>query len=103
MRIAMYCKRCLAALPEPPEDPTRADEQGPAGKSRVISYMSPLGGPRRCRWCFRKYEPTDPTTYLATLAVTRRQIAAKIILTTVIGIAAAYVVAFHQMAATSGH
>jgi hypothetical protein len=53
--------------------------------------------------CFRKYDPDNPRTYLATLALTPWQIALKIILTTLVGIGAAYVVAFHQMAATSGH
>jgi hypothetical protein len=99
----MYCKRCLAALPEPPEDPTPANDPWLSGKSQTISYASPHRRPSRCRWCFRKYDPDDPRTYLATLALTRWQIVRKIILTTLVGIGAAYVVAFHQMAATSGH
>jgi hypothetical protein len=99
----MYCKRCLAALPERPEDPTLANDQWLSGKSQTISYASPRRGPSRCRWCFRKYDPDNPTTYLATLALTRWQIVRRIILTTLVGVGAAGVVAFHQMAATSGH
>jgi hypothetical protein len=49
------------------------------------------------------YNPDDPRTYLKSLALSRSDIVKKLLLTTLLGVIAAFVVAFHQMAAGSGH
>jgi len=99
----MYCKRCLAALPQSFRDMPAAPEAPSDPKPAVLEYASPRKKPNRCRRCFRKFDSDDPKTYLSTLALTPRQMVLRVILTTLIGIAAAFVVAFHQLVAHSGH
>ena len=100
----MYCKRCLAALEQPADDlPAANADQRPGDRPTVLPYASPRRGPSRCHRCFRAYDPDNPKTYLATLALTPREIVVKVVVTTIAGIGAACVVAVHQMAATSGH
>ncbi len=99
----MYCKRCYAELPQSTDD--AAPTQGPwlGGEVGQIPYAPKRIETTRCPRCLKKFDPTSPKTYLTTLALGPSQIIVKILLTTLFGIGAAYVVAFHQLAATSGH
>jgi hypothetical protein len=100
----MYCKLCLTALPQTFDDIPSAVDEPLDSKPAVIPYASPRKKARsRCPRCFREYNPNDPKTYLTTLALTPGQMAFRVILTTLLGIGAAFVVAFHQMVMTSGH
>jgi hypothetical protein len=99
----MYCKRCSAKLPTPPEDPLLATGKWLGGQPGQIPYASPRPGPGRCPYCLKRFDPNNPKTFLTTLVLSPGKILWRIFLTTLFGIAAAYVVAFHQLAQGSGH
>jgi hypothetical protein len=100
----MYCKRCLVALPQPFDETPSVVDEPIDSKPTVIPYASPRKKSKsRCPRCLREYDANDPATYLSTLALTPGQIAVRMILTTLLGIGAAFIVAFHQMAMMSGH
>ena len=56
-----------------------------------------------CPWCGRAFDPADKQTYLEKPFPKPLRIMWQLLATTVLGIFAAYVVAFHQVAQTSGH
>ena len=72
----MYCRRCYAAL---------------------------AGCESRCGNCGRRFDPDKPQTFLNRPFPRPGMIITQIIGTTIVGIIFAYVVAFFQMARTSGH
>jgi hypothetical protein len=47
--------------------------------------------------------PSEPADFRESLALPLRELVIKVVLTTILGIVAAYAVAFHQMAQSSGH
>jgi hypothetical protein len=73
----MYCRRCYAPL-------TPADEPS-------------------CPRCRREFDPEDASTFLHRPFPTRSKVLLQIIGTTVVGVAAAFLVALHQMTRNSGH
>jgi hypothetical protein len=73
----MYCKQCY-------EDLSAAPGQ-------------------KCPKCGRAFKAYDPRTYLKRPFPGPGRIALHVVLTTAFAGAAAFVVAFHQMARTSGH
>jgi hypothetical protein len=73
----MYCRRCYAPV-------------------------SPDDAPK-CRKCGREFDPEDAKTFLRRPFPSGLRIARQIIFTTMVGVLAAFVVASHQMARTSGH
>lgn len=58
---------------------------------------------RRCPNCLRPFDPDNPSTYLVRPFPTKKRIALHLVLTTLVGIAAAFVVALHQLVRSSGH
>lgn len=73
----MYCKKCY-------------------------TFLDPTDGPK-CRKCGRPFTPDNPRSYLEKPFPPKSRIVLHLILTTIFSILAAYVVAFHQLARTSGH
>ena len=73
----MYCKRCYAPLAD--------------------------GDARRCSNCNREFDPENENTFLRRPFPKREKIIGHIVFTTILGVAGAFAVAFHQMARTSGH
>jgi len=73
----MYCIKCYSSL---------------AGASE-----------RRCPKCGRAFDPANPETFLARPFPRTMTILLQIVATTVVAIMVAAVVAFHQMARSSGH
>jgi hypothetical protein len=73
----MYCKRCYAAL-------SAADAP-------------------RCPNCKRLFDPAKPKTFLERPFPSAGRVVLQIFGTTILGIAAAYLVALHQAARNSGH
>ncbi len=73
----MYCKRCYAPL-------TVAEAP-------------------RCPNCQRLFDPTKPKTFLQRPFPSAGKIVIQIFGTTIVGIAAAYLVALHQAVRHSGH
>lgn len=73
----MYCRTCYADL-------------------RQSSF-------NKCYQCGRRFDPGNPKTFLLRPFPGRWKIAWQIIGTTILGIAAAFVVALHQAAQWSGH
>jgi hypothetical protein len=74
----MYCKNCYGKLEASME-------------------------PRVCPWCDRPFNPADAGSYLLRPFPGKWRIAGYVLLTTIISIAVAYVVACFQLAAASGH
>lgn len=74
----MYCRKCYAKL----------DADNPF---------------HRCGRCDLAFDPGNPSSYLQRPFPSRSRILVHILLTTLIGGAAAFVVATFQMAAASGH
>jgi predicted amidophosphoribosyltransferase len=58
---------------------------------------------RRCPKCGRPFDPADPRTTLARPFPSPWRIVVQVIGTTALAVAVAYVVAWHQLARTSGH
>jgi hypothetical protein len=56
----MYCKRCTAKLPTPPEDPALVAGAWLGGKPGEIPYQSPQLKSPRCPVCSRKFDPRNP-------------------------------------------
>ena len=56
-----------------------------------------------CRKCGRLFDPANPRTYLPRPFPSTGQIVGYLIATTMVAIAVAGVVSFHQLASTSGH
>ncbi len=73
----MYCRRCYAPL---------AVADAP-----------------RCRNCGREFDEQNANTFLRQPFPGREKIIVHIACTTILGIVAAFMVAFQQMARTSGH
>jgi hypothetical protein len=73
----MFCKRCYVDL-------------------RAVTKST-------CPACKRAFDPTNPKTYLRRPFPPALRIAAHVIATTLVALGCAYVVAFFQMARTSGH
>jgi hypothetical protein len=57
----------------------------------------------RCPICRRRFDPNRPSTYLQRPFPGVLRIMGHLVATTVIGVIAAYAVALHQVARTSGH
>ena len=75
--MLVYCKRCYASL-------TAADAP-------------------RCPNCNRLFDPAKPKTFLQRPFPSKGQVMLQILGTTIVGIAAAYLVALHQAVRHSGH
>lgn len=73
----MFCRKCYADL--------KAGVEG------------------ECPVCGRRFDSADPRTYLTKPFPPASAIVGQVIGTTLVGIVVAFVVAFHQMARTSGH
>jgi hypothetical protein len=56
-----------------------------------------------CPVCGQSFDPADPRTYLGKPFPPPSRVVWHVISTTLVGIGVAFVVAFHQMARTSGH
>lgn len=74
----MYCRKCYASL----------QSQGESGQ---------------CGRCLRLFDPAKPRTYLRYPFPSVSKIVIQVVLTALLGIGAAYVVAMGQLAAASGH
>ena len=59
--------------------------------------------PQVCPWCDRPFNPAEPSSYLPRPFPDKWRIAGYVLLTTIISIAVAFVVAFFQMVGASGH
>ena len=96
----MFCKRCYAKLSgEPVVAIPHTDDALHLG--RPLDYATDYS--YKCEKCGRRYNPNLPRTYLLRQFPSRAEIITAVILTTLFGVVAAGVVAFHQMAAMSGH
>jgi hypothetical protein len=73
----MYCRKCYADL-------------------RGVTL-------RTCPKCLMPFDPGNPSTFLSKPFPTKKRIVLHLVLTTIVGVAAAFVVAFHQAARHSGH
>ena len=73
----MYCRKCYADL--------RSTSSG------------------RCPNCRLGFDPDNPATFLSRPVPTKKRMILHVILTTIVGIAAAFVVALHQAVRSSGH
>jgi hypothetical protein len=73
----MYCRKCYADLSNATEG--------------------------RCPRCGRGFDPANPRTYAARPFPTAAKVFAQVIGTTALAVVAAYVVAFQQLARSSGH
>lgn len=74
----MYCRKCYASL-------------------ELAQEM------RACLVCQRPFDPAKPRTYLSKPFPSAWKIVWQVVLTTLVGIAAAYGVSMFQLAAASGH
>ena len=72
----MYCRRCYAPL---------------------------MSDALQCENCGRKFDLENENTFLRRPFPKRERIIGHIVFTTILGVVSAFAVAFHQMAATSGH
>ena len=57
----------------------------------------------KCPKCGRVFNPLDPRTYLLRPFPSAGQVVGHVLITTVVGVSVAFVVAFFQMTRTSGH
>ena len=74
----MYCKKCYTHLAHAPDS-------------------------AHCPKCGRTFNATDPKTFLPRPFPSTRKILIHLLATTIVGILAAFVVAFFQMVGASGH
>lgn len=73
----MYCRKCYADL--------RNTSEG------------------RCPNCRLAFDPDNPATFLSRPFPTKKRMILHLLLTTIVGIGAAFVVALHQAIRSSGH
>ena len=71
--------------------------------SKCYASLAEAVGERRCLNCGRAFDPDNPATFLPRPFPGVGRIIVHLIVTTVIGVMAAYVVAFFQLASASGH
>jgi hypothetical protein len=71
--------------------------------SNCYASLAEAAGAGRCLNCGRAFDPDDPTTFLRRPFPGLGRIIAHLIVTTLVGVMAAYVVAFFQLAGASGH
>lgn len=66
-------------------------------------YANLEGATDTCPDCETRFNPEDPKTHLPRPFPTRSQVFGHLVGTTLVAVAAAFVVALHQISRTSGH
>jgi hypothetical protein len=95
----MFCKKCYTRLPEEPAGLPLPVEH--AQSDRTLDYATKYF--YACPRCGRRFDPSKPRTYARRQFPSGSDIISTLFATTIFGTVAALVVAFHQLAAMSGH
>ena len=91
----MYCRKCYTKL-----DPAHWEANPPPSPADA-AYNRLFA--RRCPKCGRTFDPANPKSTLARPFPDKMQILRHVVVTTLICVAVAYVVAMFQMVGASGH